>query len=208
MKIQSRDGLDLEASIHEPSEPTAGVVFCHPHPRFGGTMEAPLLVALTEAMVAANMTVIRFNFRGVGRSEGESGTGEAEVADALGAIDALRETLAEVPLAIAGWSFGGAVAIRAAAVDERLRACVGIAPAVTPREGITGRLPFPEELRVQVPLLIVVGANDQNVSPDACRAWAEASGARFETMAGANHFFWAKYDDLAVTVIDWLKTVL
>jgi alpha/beta superfamily hydrolase len=208
MKIRSRDGLNLEASIHKPAEPTAGVVFCHPHPQFGGTMEAPLLLALTDAMVEAKLAVMRFNFRGVGQSEGESGTGEAEVADALGATDALREELGEVPLAVAGWSFGGAVAIRAAAADERLRACIAIAPAVTSREGITSGLPPPEELRVKGPLLIVVGANDENVSPGACRDWAEGSGARFELMPGANHFFWAKYDDLAKMVTGFLSEVL
>jgi alpha/beta superfamily hydrolase len=208
MRIRSRDGLNLEASIHKPGEPTAGVVFCHPHPQFGGTMEAPLLLALTEAMVAAKLAVIRFNFRGVGESEGESGSGEAEVADALGAMDALSEAIGSLPLAIAGWSFGAAVAIRTAAADKRLRACVAIAPAVTAHEGITAGLPPPNELRLQVPLLIVVGANDQNVSPDACRVWAEGAGARFEIMPGANHFFWAKYEDLAKTVTDWLRDVL
>ena len=208
MKIRSRDGFNLEASIHEAADPIAGVVFCHPHPQFGGTMDAPLVLALTDAMVAANLAVIRFNFRGVGQSEGESGTGEAEVADALGAMDALRETLGEAPLGLAGWSFGGAVAIRAAAADELWRACVAIAPAVAPRAGITSGLPSPEELRVKVPLLIVVGANDQNVSPDACRDWANGAGARFEVMPGANHFFWAKYDDLAKTVCEFFIEVL
>jgi alpha/beta superfamily hydrolase len=208
MKIQSRDGLTLEASIHELADVAAGVVFCHPHPKFGGTMQAPLLLALTEAMLASGIAVIRFNFRGVGESEGEPSGGEAEVADALGAMDALGDVIGNAPLAVAGWSFGGAVAIRAAAAEDRLRACAAIAPPVTPREGITAGLPSPGELRVQKPLLIVVGANDENVSPEACRAWAEGSGARFELMPGANHFFWAKYDELAKTVTKFLAEVL
>jgi alpha/beta superfamily hydrolase len=208
MNIRSRDGLTLEASIDEPPHVTAGVVLCHPHPNFGGTMNAPLLSTLAEAMVAAGLAVVRFNFRGVGRSEGQASGGESEVADALGAMDALGEAFGGVPLSIVGWSFGGAVAIRTAAAEQLLRACAAIAPALTAREGITAGLPSPEELRVQVPLLIVVGANDQNVSPEACRAWAEGSGARFELMPGANHFFWAKYEELSKTVTEFLTEVL
>jgi alpha/beta superfamily hydrolase len=208
MRIRSRDGLSLEASIHEPIQSVAGVVLCHPHPKFGGTMEAPLILALADALISANLAVIRFNFRGVGESEGEPSTGEAEVADALGAMDALGEAVGDVPIAVAGWSFGGSVAIRTAAAEERLRACTAIAPAVVPRDGVSAGLPSPNELRIQIPLLIVVGANDENVSPEACRTWAEGSGARFELMPGANHFFWAKYDELTKMVTEFLTEVL
>src|SRR5688500_2919200 len=93
LTIRSRDGLTLEAAFD--GEPAAGVVvFCHPHPRFGGTMDAPLLIALRDDLVGRGFAVLRFNFRGVGASEGTSGLGEEEVADALGAV-AAAESRAE-----------------------------------------------------------------------------------------------------------------
>jgi alpha/beta superfamily hydrolase len=129
LTVTSRDGLALEAALDVPAEAKAGLLFCHPHPRFGGTMEAPLIHAVRDEMVRRGWAVLRFNFRGVGASEGESTVGEAEVADARGALDLLQDRT-DGPMAITGWSFGGAVAIRTFAQErERLKACAAIAPA-------------------------------------------------------------------------------
>ena len=167
-------------------------------------MNAPLLLALRDDILRRGWAVLRFNFRGIGESEGESSTGIDEIADAEGALDEAARRWPGLPVAMTGWSFGGAVAIRAAARHPDLAGCVGIAPAVTGKPGITAGLPEPAQLRVEVPLLIVCGANDDQVSPDECARWAKAAGADFELMAGANHFFWAKYDQLVELVGDWL----
>lgn len=205
LTIRSRDDLALEAALDGPAEPQAALVLCHPHPKMGGTMEAPLLIAVTEAMTQAGWAVLRFNFRGIGASEGEPSTGEAEVADALGAIDHVREGLPGIPVALAGWSFGAAVAVRALAADDDVVACAAIAPAVNPKEGVTAGLPDAVGLKGRAPVLLVCGKNDHLVAPDDCSSWAAAAGARVEIMTGANHFFWGKYDDLAETVRDWLE---
>lgn len=204
LTIRSRDDLKLEAALDDPGDPRAALVLCHPHPQMGGTMEAPLLLALVDALVPDAWAVLRFNFRGIGDSEGESSTGEAEVADALGAIDFISERLPDKRVAIAGWSFGGAVAVRASEEAPDLAACVGIAPAVKPKEGITAGLPEPSGLRASFPRLIICGANDHLVDPGDCNAWAEAANARVEVMKGANHFFWGKYEDLAEAVKGFL----
>lgn len=198
--LRSLDGLSLEAALDGPDDPAAALVLCHPHPQMGGTMEAPLLLAIADEMTSKGWAVLRFNFRGIGASEGESSTGEAEVADARGAVALARERFGGVPVAVAGWSFGAAVAVRATAEETDLAACVAIAPAVQPREGITAGLPGPEGLRLDVPVLLICGANDHLVAHADCSTWAGKLGsAEVEVMAGANHFFWGKYDDLVKT---------
>ncbi|HET7481870.1 MAG TPA: alpha/beta fold hydrolase, partial [Actinomycetota bacterium] len=167
LTIRSTDGLALEAQL-DGEGTGATVVLCHPHPQMGGTMNAPLLLALRDSLVAQGRRVLRFNFRGIGGSEGTSGTGDDEVNDARGAIEAARD-LGEGPIVVAGWSFGAAVAIRVAATED-VAACVAIAPPIASKEGVTagtaGAVP-------QAPTLVVVGANDRQVSPAECRDWAE-----------------------------------
>jgi len=205
--FSSRDGLSLEAELDAPAAAHAGLVICHPHPRMGGTMDAPLLLALRDALTARGWVVLRFNFRGVGASEGTSSTGEEETTDAGGAIDFLRRRSGDLPIAIAGWSFGAAVALQVAAAEPDMIACVAMAPPVNPKPGITSGLP--PELRVEIPVLVVSGANDEVVSPSDCAAFVDRlPNARYVELAGANHFFWAKYDDLAGVVTNFLDDVL
>lgn len=204
VRISARDGLSLEARTDVPNAPKGAVVLCHPHPQMGGTMRAPLLEALVEELSQREWAVIRFNFRGIGTSEGATGTGDAEVSDALGAVDHARERFGGLPLALAGWSFGAAVALHIAGEVEELIACAAIAPAVEAKPGITKGAPAPDAYSSPVPTLIVVGANDDLVDPASCRRWAEQAAARFVEMPGANHFFWARYEPLAKTIGDFL----
>jgi uncharacterized protein len=204
LKVVSRDGLQLEGVISMPSDPRAALVFCHPHPQMGGTMNAPMLVAIQEGLVEMGWVVLRFNFRGVGNSEGKFGLGSEEVADALGAVDALRDRGPDLPLALAGWSFGAAVALRALPEVSDAIACVAIAPAVVAKEGITSGAPAPDTVKGGPPILIVCGANDDQVSPAHCRRWAESAGANYAEVKGANHFFWARYESLTKIVVEFL----
>ena len=204
LRITSRDGLSLEAAVDTPETPRAALVLCHPHPQMGGTMNAPLLLALRDEMLARGWAVVRFNFRGIGASEGVSGTGVDEVADAGGVADYAASAFEGLPRAVAGWSFGGAVAVRLAATDPSFVGCAAIAPAVDEKPGVTAGLPPPGRLGVEVPLLVVYAANDKQVSPDACSAWGTAAGADVVRVPGANHFFWAKYEQLSKIVGEWL----
>lgn len=209
VSIQSRDGLTLEGLVEQPDKVRAAVVICHPHPDMGGTMNAPLLTALSERLQSADWAVVRFNFRGVGGSEGRSSPGEDEVADVLGAVDLARDRVPGVSVAIVGWSYGGAVAIRACAEDPSIVACAAIAPAVLERPGVTAGLPPGERLDISIPVLIVCGSNDDQIPPLACKTWAESlPHARYVEMPGANHFFWAKYEKLADLVADFLDSAL
>lgn len=203
LRIRSSDGLSLEAGLDTPDQPRAALVLCHPHPKMGGTMNAPLLLELSGELVSRGWAVLRFNFRGLGTSEGEHGLGIGEVADATGALAYMSDRY-DVPLAIAGWSFGGAVALRAALTSEAVAAVALIAPAVKEKPGITAGLPDPREVSLSVPLLVVVGANDELVEPHDAEAWARSAGGRSVVLKGANHFFWAKYEALAEVVSDFL----
>jgi alpha/beta superfamily hydrolase len=206
--VHSADGLALEAELDGPKEPVGVVVMCHPHPRMGGTMDAPLLLALRDALVESGRAVLRFNFRGIGSSEGESSTGTPETGDAAGAIAWARERFGSLPLGLAGWSFGAAVALRAAAQVRSVAACVAIAPSVDARESVTEGLPDPADLGLTIPLMIVWGANDEVVPPERCRWWAEAAGARHHEVAGANHFFWGRYDELSDVIVSFFEETI
>jgi uncharacterized protein len=203
--LHSSDGLRLEAELWTPDRPSACLVFCHPHPQMGGTMNAPLLLAVAEELLKRNWAVLRFNFRGIGESEGEATTGSAEVADAEGAVQFMRERFGDLPIAIAGWSFGAVVATKVAASDGGLAALVAIAPAVRAKPGITDGLPSAGGLDLRVPSLVLCAANDELVDLEDCRGWAEVAQTEFYAMPGANHFFWAKYDKLTDTIIEFLN---
>ncbi|MDQ3645787.1 MAG: alpha/beta fold hydrolase [Actinomycetota bacterium] len=200
----STDGLALEGVLEGPDLPRACLVLCHPHPQMGGTMEAPLLKALAQHLVGEGWAVLRFNFRGIGASQGRSSTGEAEVQDARGALLWARARFPERSVAIGGWSFGGAVAIRTALADPTIATCVAIAPAVRARPGVTAGLPPAPVGGVPVPTLLVAGANDEQIAPEEVSGWAKQAGARFVEVAGANHFFWARYEKLADVVAGFL----
>lgn len=208
LSFSTADALTLEGLIDAPDKPVAVLIFCHPHPKMGGTMNAPLLVAVTEALVAQGWAVLRFNFRGIGASEGVAGTGVEEIKDAEGALAEAARRLPGLPMAIAGWSFGAAVAVRVTSNHPELLACVAIAAAVKEKPGITAGLPPAEDTHLAVPALFITGVNDDLVLPADSRAWAETAGATYSEMRGANHFFWGKYDDLAEEVTRFLEEQL
>jgi alpha/beta superfamily hydrolase len=204
-RIESSGGLHLEAEFDRMREPRAGLVVCHAHPGMQGTMNSPLLLAIRDALVQRDWSVLRFNFRGVGGSEGDFGDGLEEVDDAVAGVQFIRGEHPDAPVAILGWSFGASVAMRAAAREPEIEACVAIAPSVAPKEGISRGVPSPRELGLEVPLLIVCGANDDVTPPHAAREWAAEAGALYEEIGAANHFFWAKYDQLIAAVTGFLE---
>src|SRR5881397_1313824 len=106
--------------------PGAAAAICHPHPLFGGTLHNKVVHAAAEAIVAAGIPVLRFNFRGVGRSAGSHDGGKGEQDDLTAALDHLSERYSGVPLLSAGYSFGAYVALRAGCRDDRVAALIGI----------------------------------------------------------------------------------
>ena len=101
----------LEALLEEPEDRPAGeaALLCHPHPLFGGTMHNKVVYRAARALRRRGSVVLRFNFRGVNRSEGLHALGVGEVEDARAALGWLRDRYPSLPYALAGFSFGARV---------------------------------------------------------------------------------------------------
>jgi hypothetical protein len=122
----------LEALIDEPSTPPrAAVAFAHPLPTHGGTMHTKAVYQGAKGLVRAGCAVLRFNFRGVGRSDGTFDQGPGEMEDFRAALDYLAKRFPGVPLWAAGFSFGAWIALETGASDDRVRVLIGIAPPVS-----------------------------------------------------------------------------
>jgi alpha/beta superfamily hydrolase len=125
----------LEALIDVPEgTPKAAVVFAHPLPTHGGTMHTKVVYQATKGLVRTGRAVLRFNFRGVGASEGSFTGGPGEQEDFKAALDHMRARYPDLPLWSAGFSFGARIALETGATDDRVTVLIGIAPPVS-REG-------------------------------------------------------------------------
>jgi uncharacterized protein len=125
----------VEALIDEPEgKPRAAVVFAHPLPTHGGTMHTKAVYQGTKGLVRAGCAVLRFNFRGVGASDGTFTGGPGEKEDYGAALDYMAARYPDLHLWAAGFSFGAWIALETGAVDQRVTVLIGVAPPVT-REG-------------------------------------------------------------------------
>jgi alpha/beta superfamily hydrolase len=184
----------VEESTAGAAPPGHVAVICHPHPLFGGTLHNKVVHTLAKCLRERGVATVRFNFRGVGASEGQHEGAAGETDDALAIARWASEKWPDVPLLWAGFSFGGAIAIRAAAV---LPPCwlVTVAPAVD-RVSVEGvKMP-------RVPWLIVQGEADDVVAPASVIDWAarEAPHARLRLLPDVGHFFHGHLHELASCV--------
>ena len=184
--IRTVVGEVLEARWDLPDVARRAVVFCHPHPLHGGTMTAPLMVGVTRHLVDRDFAVLRFNFRGVGRSTGTHGDGAQEIADVAAAVATADAAYPEIPLSIAGWSFGAAVALAWAADAGSRHAYAGIAPPVM--SGLTPPLP-PADSLTPAPRAFILGDRDQFVKVDELERYARSIGADLHVVPASDHFF-------------------
>lgn len=179
----------LDAALDEPTAaPTGLAVICHPHPLHGGTMDNKVVQTLARAALQCGWRCLRFNFRGVGASAGAWDEGRGEVDDALAAVAAARATdgAAALPLALAGFSFGGFVAAAAAvrlAPEARPQRLALIAPS-TRKQAVPV---LPEELRAET--LVVHGEADEVVPLAATLDWARPQALPVTVIPGGGHFF-------------------
>lgn len=126
--------LQLEGLLALPGETRTAkaAVICHPHPQYGGDMHNNVVVAVARELVGRGIAALRFNFRGVGASQGSYGQGIGEQEDVRGAIDFLTQTELGFPgeIYLVGYSFGALVGLRVAVEEGRIRGWAGIAPPV------------------------------------------------------------------------------
>lgn len=187
--------LRLEGIIFlPPARPCPGVVVCHPHPLYGGNMENNVVRAVAGELASRGLAVLRFNFRGVGASQGvyAGGTGEQEDASAALKYLAARDEVAGSRLGLCGYSFGGLVAFSVGPREEQVAAIAGISPLL-PDHALSG---------CTKPKLFIFGQEDQVIPVTEAVARAQAAPAPREVMVipGADHFWWGREGEVAVRV--------
>jgi uncharacterized protein len=185
-----------------PNVAAFGVV-CHPHPLYGGTLDNKVVYTLARAFQEHDAPAMRFNFRGVGDSAGSYDDGRGEAADALAVIDWGRRRWPDAAVWLAGFSFGGAVAVRIAAQAKAAR-LVAVAPAVD-------RIDPAGAARPLCPWLIVQGDADDVVPPAAVLGWARsleaAPGVRapqLQVLPGVGHYFHGRTSQLRDVVLGFM----
>jgi alpha/beta superfamily hydrolase len=205
-----RESLDIsgpagqiEALLEEPKEiqrPMVAVI-CHPHPQYQGTMHNKVVHTLSRSMNDLGVPTVRFNFRGVGASEGTYAEGIGEVDDALAVAQWAKHRYDCEQLCLLGFSFGGMVAARAALSAGPVQ-LVTVAPAVAAMEALlNGAQP-------DCPWLIVQGEADEVVSCEALVEWFNqlAPGPELVVLPDVSHFFHGKLTLLRETVVSYLQT--
>ena len=188
---------DIECALDQPADGAAAArglaLVCHPHPLHGGTMDNKVAQTLARAFVQLGYTSLRFNFRGVGASQGSWDEGRGEIDDALAALHAHRAP--GQALVLAGFSFGGYVASHVAArlpETDRAERLVLVAPAVVNFVAA----PVPEST------LLIHGEVDDVVPLLALFDWARPQALPVTVLPGAGHFFHGQLPLLKKLVTD------
>jgi hypothetical protein len=175
----------------------AAVVIAHPHPQFGGTMHTKAIFQSAKAFSRIGCAVLRFNFRGVGTSDGSFDNGTGEMDDFRAALDFMRQRYPGVPLWSAGMSFGAWISLTASAADPRVSALVGIAPPLS-------RYDF-EPVRVSTkPKFFLQGERDELCPLKEMQAfYARAADPKeLVVIDAADHLFDGKLAELAEAIED------
>jgi len=190
----------LEGVLEQPvdQEPAAIAVICHPHPLHGGTLHNKVAFTLARVLLRGGAAALRFNFRGVGASEGRHAAGPGEIEDAAAAVGWLSDRWPGRPLMLAGFSFGAMVALGCAQAKEPAM-LVTVAPPVL-RVPATVRRP-------ECPWLIVQGDQDEVVAAAEVEAWQAGFEPlpEFVLMPGVGHFFDGQLTALGSVVGSFLE---
>jgi len=181
-------------------------VVCHPHPLFGGTMHNKVVFHAMKALNAFGFPVLRFNFRGVGSSAGEHDNGRGERADVKVALDYLAGRFS-VPIIFAGFSFGAAVGLRAAAPHPRVEALIALGIPLN-ADGREYKYTFLESSNK--PKLLLSGGNDEFASTaELEQVFASAAEPkRMVVIPNSDHFFTGHLDEMRTALSDWAREVL
>lgn len=198
--LQAGPAGELEVAIDRPTGDPVGVaVLAHPHPLHGGTLSNKVVQTLARACVLAGWTAVRFNFRGVGRSEGTYDEGRGELADLLSVIEAQAPS---GPLCLAGFSFGAFVTSHAASqlqAQRDIRRLVLVGTAASRFEVA----PVPAELHPRT--LVIHGEQDDTVPLASVMAWARPQVLPVLVVPGGGHFFHGQLPLLRELVLRHLR---
>ena len=185
-------GLTFEGVVATPDDAEGkfpGIVICHPHPLFGGNMDNNVVLALAFELVERGYAVLRFNFRGVGNSEGEHTKGEKEYEEALAAVDFMRawKQVDSGRLGILGYSFGTGVILGSPALQKRPKVFAFVSPSLE-------RLKSTPLLKDKRPKFIITGNRDKLAGAEGLQEVLDSfvQPPEFQVIDGADHFWMGK----------------
>ena len=198
-------GFKLEGLIgsNEAFSAKRGVVLCHPHPLHGGDMHHPVIASGVEASFEAGFSTLRFNFRGVGESEGSYADGIGEMDDVRAAVDYLHSRLEvrDPSLFILGYSFGAMTGLPVAVRDSRLKGMAAVAPPLEMFD-----FTFLKGCRKRK--LIIAGSRDPYCPLPLLEEWFQGldEPKSLTLIQGADHFFSTHYRSLISPLKEFFKT--
>lgn len=188
------DGLTIDGRL-ALADAKNGVVITHPHPLYGGDMENPVVQSIKTAYQRKGYSTLRFNFRGVGKSEGSYGEGLGEIKDLLAAVYCLQEKGFDA-IDLAGYSFGAWINA-GAAHEPAIREMIMVSPPVA-------MLEFEKDRPIDALKLVITGSEDEFAPPRLIQPmlghWNPH--ARFQIINGADHFFFGHLNKLEALVLN------
>ncbi len=195
----------LEALLESDAQaaPRYAAVVCHPHPLYGGTMHTKIVFRAAKAAVLEGVPALRFNFRGVGTSQGEFAHGIGESGDVRAALDEISARYPGARVFLMGFSFGSAVGLQVGAADERVAALVGMGLPVQ-------KYDFSYLQSCPKPKLFVEGAEDE-FGP---RAQVEALIAMFSPpkelhwVEGGDHYCTGRLDEVEEVIRKFIRQTI
>lgn len=196
-KIELLTDLD----VGDKSSPAAVAIICHPHPLFQGTMHNKVVTTIARAFQLAGVPTVRFNFRGVGESNGSYGHAEGEIDDLAAVIAWVQATSGHSRISIAGFSFGSYIssAYVGRTPQAQVQQLISIAPPVE-------NFPFADIPKIQCPWLVIQGDKDEVVASDKVTSWVtqRSEAITYIQLSQATHFFHGRLVELRQIIVNWL----
>lgn len=196
-------GLRLEGDWSAPAEPLAAAVVCHPHPQYGGDMDNAVVCTVATVLQQAGVATLRFNFRGVGGSQGTYGGGAGEIEDARAAAAYVMARTGLAAVTLAGYSFGAMVALRLGADWAAAERLIAVAPPLS-------FFDLAALAHCERPKLFVVG--DRDAYCGVRELDEQLAGVAAPTMQriipGADHFFVGHGSEIAAAVRSFLDATV
>lgn len=192
----------IEILVTGVEKPRAVALICHPHPLHGGTLDNKVVFTMARACRDSSVVAVRFNFRGVGRSEGEYDNGVGELEDASNLLSHIRSALPEVPVVLAGFSFGAAVVTQLAQTTNC--SCVLLSAPPVPRYGLG------DISAINAPVLLLQCDDDEVVESASVYRWFEGLSAPQKTLRRwqhGGHFFHGMLPELKEASEKFLSAV-
>lgn len=198
----SGDAGDIEVLITLPqtlTELTPIAIISHPHPLYGGTMTNKVVHILAKTFSALNAITVRFNFRGVGKSQGEHDHGIGESEDLQTLVARLKHWRPSSPIWLAGFSFGAYVTAKAQAKMKPERVLL-VAPPVSMYD-------FEKLDEIKAPWIVVQGEEDEVIDAAAVKSWFAShsnsdNAAQLLWMSDAGHFFHGKLNEVKALILE------